>query len=186
MIAQRGHPQPQGGTGSSHPPGPGRLCTRGCSATFKSNGGIADRRCLLVKCLPGVGYPHSTGLGLGEMRGGGGVGMGFLLKLRKAANISLFFFLFKSNLHLIWARPSSPRPGAGGRQQRQQQVSGALGHAPSSVWPRPLRGHAPKVATPLSALAPGPSVGAGWRPGWARGPPGGNRDRSWAQNRGRA
>lgn len=57
MIAQRGHPQPQGGTGSSHPPGPGRLCTRGCSATFKSNGGIADRRCLLVKCLPGVGYP---------------------------------------------------------------------------------------------------------------------------------
>lgn len=94
MIAQRGHPQPQGGTGSSHPPGPGRLCTRGCSATFKSNGGIADRRCLLVKCLPGVGYPHSTGLGLGEMRGGGGVGMGFLLKLRKAANISLFFFFF--------------------------------------------------------------------------------------------
>lgn len=123
----------------------------------------------------GVPAQHRSGAG---RDGGGWGGNGILVETSQSGkHLSFFFFLFKSNLHLIWARPSSPRPGAGGRQQRQQQVSGALGHAPSSVWPRPPprprppRGHAPLRARSGAVGRCGVAAGVGTgTPGGKSGP----------------
>lgn len=102
-------------------------------------------------------------------------GMGFLLNRRKAANISFFFFLFKSDLHLILSIVHHhPHPAGADLRMAAAAAAGEL-----SSWPRPLLGPAPTwprppLAPPLSALSLGPPVGAGLWPGGARGPPGEN------------